>query len=93
MIVNGEGGPSGANGSNHTQYLHPVQVSQIRKELQQIRDQVNHLLDTIEPRASGLPLETNTQGTTTSTSTSTGPSSGPTQNISQTENRGKAYKN
>jgi len=35
----------------HNQSLQPVQVNYIRRELQQIRDQVNHLLDSIEPRA------------------------------------------
>jgi len=33
------------------QSLQPLQVNHIRRELQQIRDQVNHLLDSIEPRA------------------------------------------
>ena len=35
----------------HNQSLQPVQVNYIRRELQHIRDQVNHLLDSIEPRA------------------------------------------
>jgi hypothetical protein len=37
--------------NQHNQSLQPVQVNYIRRELQHIRDQVNHLLDSIEPRA------------------------------------------
>ncbi|XP_023715646.1 protein TFG isoform X2 [Cryptotermes secundus] len=43
------GGEDKTNQRN--QSLQPVQVHHIRRELQRIRDQVNHLLDSIEPRA------------------------------------------
>lgn len=41
------------NADNANRFYQPAQISQIRKELRHIRDQVNYLLDIIEPKVPG----------------------------------------
>nr|CAD7604081.1 unnamed protein product [Timema genevievae] len=63
ILVGGEGAQRNVGATS-------AQVSQIRKELQHIRDQVNHLLDSLEPRttevtSSTAPADTKTEVTRT----------------------------
>nr|CAD7460140.1 unnamed protein product [Timema tahoe] len=63
ILVGGEGAQRNVGATS-------AQVSRIRKELQHIRDQVNHLLDSLEPRttevtSSTAPADTKTEVTRT----------------------------